>query len=94
MIQINLEPLKQREDPKLYKLEKLLQIITEGKTLLEKDFERIEHILKSLSDKYNVSLQTPSTDLASNLLEELNQIIDINSKNMEFSRLLTLKRVL
>ena len=94
LIQINLEPLKQREDPKLYKLEKLLQIITEGKTLLEKDFERIEHILKSLSDKYNVSLQTPSTDLASNLLEELNQIIDINSKNMEFSRLLTLKRVL
>ncbi|MBD2607390.1 SH3 domain-containing protein [Scytonema hofmannii FACHB-248] len=94
LIQINLAPLKQREDPKLYKLEKLLQIITEGTTLLERDFERIEYILKSLSDKYNVSSQTPSTDSASNLLEELNQIINRNSQSMELSRLSTLKRVL
>ncbi|WP_146033936.1 SH3 domain-containing protein [Nostoc cycadae] len=94
VIQINLEPLKKREDPKLYKLEKLLQILTEGTTSLERDFERIQHILRNLSNKYNVSSQTPSSNSASNLIEELNQIINRNSQSMELSRISSLKRVL
>ena len=94
LIQIDSEPLKQQYDPKLYKLERILQIITEGATSLENDFQRIEVILRTLSRKYSEMSQAPSSDSALNLLEELAQIIEKDSDTIKPARLLTLKRVL
>jgi len=94
LVQIDLEPLKQRLDPRLYKLEKLLQVLLDHKSSIEKDFEHMEAILKYLSDRYNIHSQNATAHLAENLLKELNSSIIANSDSMGHSRLAALKRVL
>jgi len=94
IVQIDLEPLRQQYDPNLYKLERVFQVLLEGKSTAEKDYERLEDILKELVDKYGIESNSPSINSVSNLIQELRQIIRDNPERIRYSRLVTLKRTL
>ncbi len=93
-VQINLEPLREEYDPNLYKLERVLQVLLEGKSAAERDYEHVEHRLKELIEKYGIESELPSIDSASNIIQDLRQVIDENRDNIRPSRLNTLRYTL
>ena len=86
-IEIDLEPLKQEYDFKLYKLERAFHVLLEGKDSAEKDYKNVEGILREVIEKYKVETESPSTESALQLIEGLQKAIRDNPKNIRLSRL-------
>jgi len=91
IVQIDLEPLRQRYDPNLYKLERIFQVLLEGKSVAERDYERIENILKELIERHEIESGSPSIDSVSYLIQDLSRLVRENPDRIRYSRLTTLK---
>lgn len=94
LVKVDLEPLRQQYDPTLYKLERVFQVLLEEKSAAERDYERVESILKELIAKYEIESELPSIDSVSYLIQNLSQIVRENPDKIRYSRLTTLKRTL
>ena len=94
LIRLDLEPLRQQYDPNLYKLDRLVQMLLEGKVSAEVDYEQVEQLLRDLSEKYEIKSENSSAESVAELISELRQFIHQNPHKIRKSRLLTLQKTL
>ena len=90
---VELDILRKKLDVGLDKVQRTWTKYAEGYSDLEIDYRKINEILDSLIYKFTL-VSSPSRDRAEDLLEELRQVIQENSHNIDTSRLETLQNVL
>jgi hypothetical protein len=93
-VHIDLDPLRQKYDPNLYKIKRISQIISEEQLESEESYDYLESALESLAERHDVRAKPPSNDAISNLIQDLRSLIDENPGNLRLSRLRLLKHIL
>ncbi|MBW4692528.1 MAG: hypothetical protein KME27_12265 [Lyngbya sp. HA4199-MV5] len=94
IVDTDLEPLKRRYDPSLYKLEELVQSLLGEKDSTDKDIERIKGKLDELIGKYEVRTREASKDSIRGLIVELDNFVRANPDKISNSRLKVLGKTL
>ena len=93
-ILVDLEPLREKHDPSLYKLRKISKILSEEKLESEQAHECLDRTLNNLIEKYDVKTSPPSDGSISSLVRDLKNFIVLNPENMKRSRLKPLDHTL
>lgn len=88
-IWVDLEPLREKYDPYLRRIEDLFNSIYASKVLAEEDYNKIQNFLDQLTTKYGS--QSVSTEKALRLLREIHHVVIENPGSIRRSRLKSLK---
>jgi hypothetical protein len=94
IVEVDLELLKRKYDPNLYKLEEFIQSLLGEKDSVDSDVECIKRKLDDLVKRYKVKTEEASNDLVANLLLELEDFIKTNPDRISDSRLKIVNRTL